>query len=164
MNKEEKIKELEETIKKAQEQLEELKVMKDSKAWKPNQLGTYYYMTNDGELMSSYWNGCRVDQNRYLIGNCYKTAEAVKEAIEIKKIDTELRRYALEHNEEDIDWSNEEQTKYYICIAGTSNELDIDWTRICKEPGQIYFTSEEIAKYAIGAIGKDRVEKWCKYE
>ena len=41
MNKEEKIKELEETIKKAQEQIQELKAIKDSKVWKPEERRVY---------------------------------------------------------------------------------------------------------------------------
>ena len=37
MNREEKIKELEETINKAQEQIQELKAIKDSEVWKPKE-------------------------------------------------------------------------------------------------------------------------------
>lgn len=157
MNKEERIKELEEQVKQIQEEIQVLKNMK--KVWKPEIGEVVWVYTNRG-VTWTYW-----EQETYGIlyetSNCFRTKEEA-EALEIKKIDTELRRYALEHNE-DIDWDDTIQDKYYIGYLTDEKELDIDWVDTFKTPNQIYFTSREIALAAIEAIGRDRVEKWARY-
>lgn len=162
MSKDDKIKELEETIKKAQEQIQELKAMKDSKVWKPKTNGGYYSIYGDGDIGFHVWNASQPQhQKKYEVGNCFKTRKEAAEAVEIKKIDTELRRYALEHNEADIDWKNGNQAKYFI-EYNTNARLCTNCIYSTKAPNQIYFTSTKIALEAIEAIGRDRVEKWAK--
>lgn len=162
MNREDKIKELEETIKKAQEQIQELKAMENSKVWKPKENREYWYITEEGVVDTGVWEDFECEKRMYAIGNCFKTEKEAEEAIEIKKIDTELRRYAIEHNEKDIDWTNINKRKYYIYFDTNKKILDIGVVITLKEHRGIYFTSKEIALAAIEAIGKDRVEKWAK--
>ena len=100
------------------------------------------------------------------MGNCYETIEEAEQAIEILKIHNELKHYAEEHNEAEIDWDSNEQPKYLILAdyyySDMSEYIDIDYDCIYKYPNQIYFTSREIAEDAIKAIGKDRVKMWLK--
>lgn len=162
MNREDKIKELEETINKAQEQIQELKAMKDSKVWKPKENREYWYITEDGVVDTGVWEDFECEKRMYSMGNCYKTEEEALEALEIKKTDIELRRYAQEHNEKFICWTDN-NAKYYIKYDFSHECLIIDVCNITKTANQIYFSSREVAAEAIKSVGKDRVEKWARY-
>lgn len=73
----------------------------------------------------------------------------------------QLKRYALEHNEKRIDFADNKQSKWCICL-----EIETDcclsvvecfnWFDI----KQVYFTSEEIALNAIDEIGEDKIKKY----
>lgn len=124
---------------------------------------TYYWCYGSGNATSSIWNNGGDHEMRYAMGNCYKTREEAEQAAEILKIHNELKHYAEEHNEAEIDWSNNDQRKYYISsITLGYDDIDIDWNQRIKQPNQIYFTSYEIAEDAIKAIGEDRVKMWLK--
>lgn len=122
----------------------------------------YFWSYGSGYVTTSIWHNGGDHEMRYAIGNCYKTREEAEQAIEILKIHNELKHYAEEHNEAEIDWSND-QRKYYISnITLGDDDIDIDWNQRIKRPNQIYFTSHEIAEDAIKAIGEDRVKMWLK--
>ena len=160
MCKEDKIKELEEKIKALQEEVQELKDSKDSKVWKPSN-GEEYWFVDGGVGSFDFADDSEYDKTQHLIGNCYKTREEAEQALEIKKIDTELRRYALEHNQGEIDWEDFKQQKYSIYYDYEDKKFNVSWDR-CTRDKNIYFTSEEIAKQAIETIGRERVEMWAK--
>lgn len=80
--------------------------------------------------------------------------------IEKLKVIKELKDFALENNEEEIDWSNKEQIKYYI--APSDNKF-LGWihTYTCKAlPFDVYFTSEKTLADAIEKVGKERIMKY----
>lgn len=66
----------------------------------------------------------------------------------------------MEHNEGEIDWKNSEQEKWVI-----SYDNQVKWL-VCRDRytlsdiGQIYFSSFEIAREAVKAIGEDRIKKY----
>lgn len=127
---------------------------------------TYYWKYSDYDIGNSTWRNNNADKARYSLGNCYKTKEEAEQAIEILKIHNELKHYAEEHNEAEIDWSNDDQCKYLIRVdfdcGDRDMDIDIDYEYSYKQPNQIYFTSHEIAEDAIKAIGEDRVKMWLK--
>lgn len=130
-----------------------------NKVWKPEENETYYYSYSDGNIEEATWDNLNVDENRYAIGNCFKTREEAKFALEKQKVIMELKHFALEHNEEDIDWNDSNQIKYFLSYQHDKNIIFIDsyyFIQIC----DIYFTSEEIAKAAIKEIGEERLKKY----
>lgn len=130
-----------------------------NKVWKPEKGEKYYYSYSDGFIKESTWDNVNVDKNRYAIGNCFKTKEEAEFALERQKVITELKRFALEHNEEDIDWNDSNQIKYFLSYQHDKNIIFIDsyyFIQIC----DIYFTSEEIAQAAIKEIGEERLRKY----
>lgn len=46
--------------------------------WKPKLHDDYYFLSNAGEAIAEPWLGSRVDEFRYLTGNCFKTWEAAE--------------------------------------------------------------------------------------
>lgn len=135
---------------------------KESKVWKPKYDKTYYYIVSDGDTSDTYWNdNSKIANDRYAIGNCFQTKEEAEFAVERLKVIAELKRFAQEHNEKEIDWRNYSQCKYFIyCEYHEHVEyIDVGCEKECKS-NDIYFMSEEIAHQAIDAIGEDRLKKY----
>lgn len=147
--------------KKYEAKLTEIVQEKESKVWKPKKADTYYHYTGDGDCSSSIWCEDNVDISRYLFGNCFRTEQECQDAVEVRKTEVELMRYAKEHNGGEIDWENGDQQRYHICINHDSGLLIIDCD-YCYERAAVYFTSKQIAKSAIKEIGEERIKKYIK--
>lgn len=130
-----------------------------SKVWKPKFGLVYYFISNNGEIEATNCIESIADEERFVFGNCFKTEDEAKFALEKLKVITELKRFAIEHNEGEIDWSDSEQKKYYIYYSCHINRTDIDFTTQMRE-NIVYFTSQEIATQAIQEIGEERLKKY----
>lgn len=130
-----------------------------NKVWKPDVEEEFYTLFGDGSINKLTWfnNADRI--KRYEIGNCFKTEDEAEFALERQKVITELKRYALEHNKKEIDWSDKEQDKYFMYYSYISFKIIIDYTTTSKRT-TTYFTSREIAEQAIKKIGKERLKKY----
>lgn len=129
-----------------------------NKVWKP-ELNEMYYAISDVVNIFETRNNSEIDDKRHNIGNCFKTKEEAEFALEKQKVFTELKRFALENNECELDWKNYEQTKYtikYDCY----HECIITNDHYHVKASDIYFSSEDIAKQSIEKIGEDRLKKY----
>ena len=144
-----------------EKQLNELLGIKESKIWKPKKGATYYVILSNGEITNTIWDGDKnlFDYNNWLMGNVYQTKEEAELVLEKHKIEIELQRFALEHNEHEINWNDPFQNKYYIYYSHINKKIQIaaDYTTGC---GQVHFTSRKIAEQAIQAIGEERLKKY----
>ena len=129
-----------------------------SKVWKPEKGEEYYYFWA-GRVYSCSWNNDFVDEGKYAIADVFKTKEEAQNAVERLKIRAELQRYADEHNEP-IDWGNDKQDKWYIKFNYWNKTVDYDYFAMARGCFQIYFSSEEIAKAAVQAVGEERIKKY----
>lgn len=81
--------------------------------------------------------------------------------IEKLKVINELKKFALENNEEEINWKNLKQVKWTIAYHHISKELElIDWHNTQFSSSDIYFTSKEIAQKAVEIISEDRIRRY----
>lgn len=136
-----------------------------SKIWKPEDNEKYYYGYSDGSVSHDIFHhynvtGAYVHENRYAIGNCFKTREEAKFAIERLKVIADLKRFALEHNEGEIDWSNRCQNKHFLYFNHDKNRTCISACTYSQYAQCIYYTSIEIARAAIQEIGEERIKKY----
>lgn len=131
-----------------------------SELWKPEENGRYYYLNGTGIVECSHWIDSFTDNNRFDVGNVFKTKEEAKFSIVKQNVFVELQRYAIEHNEGELDWNDNNERKYCITYKHNFNKVGIfaDLSRQCI--GQIYFTSAEIASDAINEIGEDKIKKY----
>lgn len=136
------------------------KANRESKVFKPTCGQGYYLLTSDGFICSDTGknNHDNLDYLRFKLGNCFETREQAKFAIEKQKVYMQLKHYALEHNEQEIDWSDGAQAKYFMGLA--HGKIFIYKYYVIQFLNQIYFTSEEIAKNAIAEIGEDKIKKY----
>lgn len=130
-----------------------------SKILKPEYNEIYFCISEYGAVRNSIWENDHIDNGCYGIGNCFKTEEEAKFTLEKAKVETELRRFAEENNEYEIDWADKKQEKWFIlynCKEGIINRTYAYDFCVCN----IYFTSEEIARQAIKSIGEERLKKY----
>lgn len=133
---------------------------KPKKRWRADYGEYYYTIFSDGYIDRPCENNHSTDDLRYKLGNYFKTPEEVKFELEKRLVYQELKDYAMEHNNGEIDWDDENQYKYYIFYTNRSGILLIDWCKIRNNMCGIYFTSKQIAQNAIETIGEDRIKKY----
>lgn len=135
-----------------------------NKVWKPEEDEKYYYSYSDGSIEQDTYHDSNVDtyvhEDRYAIGNCFKTREEAEFALERQKVITELKRFALEHNEEEIDWNNSNKRKSRLIYNHCTGRIDVVTDAHLLQGASIYFTSREVAKQAIQTIGEERLKKY----
>ena len=131
----------------------------ESKVWKPEVEEKFYTLFGDGSINELTWYSDVYSIRRYEIGNYFKTKDEAKFTLEKLKVITELRRYALEHNEKEIDWNDEDQDKFGLYFHHQSKKILINTYTSCQTTF-IYFTSKEIARSAIETIGEERIKKY----
>lgn len=134
-------------------------VVKESKVWRPKEGETYYVVDYDGIVLNMVYEADDIDYKAINAGNCFKTKEEADHMVEKLKVINELKNFALENNEEEIDWNNNNQEKHIIAYGFQTVKTDL-WYRTQHIPFNIYFTSKEIAQKAIETIGVDRIRKY----
>ena len=140
---------------------EDWEVVEESKVWKPEKDGHYYYYDNDGRTYQSSYCEDSIDKRRFEFGNCFKTQEEAKHMAEKLKVINELKNFALENNNEKIDWRDKCIGKYFITYDFYDEEISVaSYTFRNFLPFEIYFTSKEIAQKAIKKIGEYRIKKY----
>lgn len=142
------------------EQLTKL-VEKANKMRKPENGEQYYTVYTYGGIDSCVWRGIKEDEEKYSIGNCFKSKEEAEFAVEKAKVIAELKRFAEENNEREIDWNDWSQYKFSIfCVYLRDNDIQCQKSREHQYGNTVYFTSEKIAKAAVKKIGEDRLKKY----
>lgn len=130
----------------------------DNKVFKPIKLGEKYYsISTNGEIDQYYFYNDNVNKEIIDFGNYFKTQEeAERKCFEIR-LHRQLELFALENNENEIDWNNTDKNKYYIYYSYDDNCLDVEDIYDYRDFGQVYFTSEEIAEKAIETFKYDLI-------
>lgn len=129
------------------------------KVWEPSLGDLYYYINSNGDIKFSYYNTRSIDKR--CIGNFFKTDEETDHMVEKLKVIRELRDFALEHNDEEIDWVDNEQDKWAICYDIEDKEIAYESGKKIKSvPFNVYFATEQDCERAIKTIGEDRIKKY----
>lgn len=129
------------------------------KVWEPSLGDLYYYINSNGDIKFSYYNTRSIDKR--CIGNFFKTDEEADHMVEKLKVIRELQDFALEHNDEEIDWVDNEQDKWAICYDIEDKEIAYESGKKIKSvPFNVYFATEQDCERAIKTIGEDRIKKY----
>lgn len=132
-----------------------------SKVYKPKPQEMYYFLAGDGTPTADHNLDDGSVEKFISIGNCFETGEEAKHMVEKLKVIKELRDFALENNNEKMDWRDKCTGKYFINYDFYDEEISIvSYTFRNFLPFEIYFTSKEIAQKAIKKIGEYRIKKY----
>ena len=135
---------------------------KEKKTWWKSEMWQEYYQIDwDGRVFDMTYDDTSGDRGAIGIGNCFQTKKQAEFMAEKLRVIHELKTFAVENNEKEIDWNDVNQTKYYLGMFQSDKIIAVFSTyKWCYTPFNIYFTSEEIAKKAIETIGEERLKKY----
>ncbi len=100
----------------------------------------------------------------YDAANYYSGKTVAENNARADKLMRQLRRFAVEHRKNEIDWNDESQRKYYIYNEHDTNNLKIDYCHITRYFGCIYFNTQETAKLAIDAFHDELIWYFTEYK
>ena len=144
-----------------EKQIKDYLGIKESKKFVPNYGDIYYYIPSDGYILETvYCKNHTPDRFRLVMGNCFKTKEEAEFTLEKIMVYQELKQFADENNGRPIEWNKLNVENYYIYLSHDDNILLVSDRWSCQDLGQIYFSSEELAKQAIAKVGEDRIKKY----
>lgn len=126
----------------------------DAKVKKP-EIGTrYFYLDSVGDIVNAVWDDTEYDNTRWDLGNVFLTEKEIVFAIEKRKVEVELERYAKEHNGPIL------EDNYCILYDEDNEEFDFDVWIGNKVQGTVIFTSKQLVFDAIEAVGKEKILKY----
>ena len=123
----------------------------------------YYYIHHDGKIELALENGVYSDEVAYDNANYYSDKTVAENNARADRLMRQLRRFAVEHREEEIDWRNSDQTRFYI-YNSVKNGLTISGVNFIREFGAIYFDSRETAQLAIDAFKDELLWYFTEYK
>lgn len=104
------------------------------------------------------------DNSLYEVANYYLSKTVAENNARADKLMRQLRRFAVEHRENNTDWHNNSQHKYYIYYDYLGNDLIIDFVQSTRDFGCIYFDTKEIAQAALDTFHDELIWYFTEYK
>ena len=123
----------------------------------------YFVDRCDGDVGSSTEDMVEYDNAYYNAANYYWSRELAANNARADKLMRQLRRFAVEHRTENINWNDDLTDKYYIEFNYGNGELEADGYSIFRAFGTIYFDSYESAESAIKAFHDELIWYFTEY-
>ena len=159
MNKEEilqEINKMKENITNLEKQVELYnKQEKENKVWIPKNREKYWTINNDGFISQFNWIDDDVDNFKISIGWVFKTEDEAKRKLFELQLENKLKEFAINNNEEEINWNDDSQYKYTITYDNQIKFAILDYRTI--KSFNIYFSSKKIANKAIETFKDDLI-------
>lgn len=111
----------------------------------------HFYINSIGAVVFSDDVGADVfsPDMLYDTANYYSHIRVATNNARADKLMRQLRRFAVEHRKEDINWENKNQDKYYLRYEYLNKKIYIGLIQSFRDFGQIYFDTKETAQLAI---------------
>ena len=120
--------------------------------------GYYFAISVIGDVKSeSKYFGASYEQC-YNSANAFATKEKAEEINFKQTLFRKLQRFSDENGGTEIDWNDEDQTKFSIKYSHWSSKLSIDCYNTVQQFGQVYFASKEVARKAIELFHDDLIK------
>ena len=165
MDKDEILKEIEKT-KEHLANMEKMLGECEYERWNPKPSQEYYCVDGGNIVKRVSFNTMNAyDRDRIKAYNCFQTREQAEQEAEKILVRRMLENIARRLNKGNkIDWNNDKQFKYYICIDSRDNE--IIWDREVRyiSQGIVYCLDINFCNVAIQEIGEQRLKAYLKGE
>lgn len=123
----------------------------------------YYSIGETGNIDSDNEYMWDEDTDYYENANYYSDRTVAENNARADQLYRRLRRFAVEHREEKIDWDYKSQWKYTICFCHSEKTLDVDDRRDFQYFGQICFDSYDTTKLAINTFHDELMWYFTEY-
>ena len=126
---------------------------------------TYYFDNGGGYVGDSYDPYPESDgNNAYKAANYYTSKEVAVNNVRADKLMRQLRRFAVEHREKELDWHNDSQNKYYIEFDGEDGDFFIESCQLFHTCGAIYFDTAATADLALDTFHNELIWYFTEYK
>ena len=127
--------------------------------WERVEEGDLYLTIDEEGLIYETTEDCHdMDDDRYNIANYFSTKEKAEEINFKQTLFRKLQRFSDENGGTEIDWNDEDQTKFSIKYSHWSSKLSIDFYNTVQQFVQVYFASKEVARRAIELFHDDLIK------
>ena len=116
------------------------------------------------DIHSATDNKMFIENKAYKTANYYSSCKIAENNVRADNLMRKLRRFAVEHRENEFDWTYQVQRKYYIYYGNRTNELLIGESGTARDFGVIYFDSEKTAKLAIETFKDELIWYFTEYK
>lgn len=124
----------------------------------------YYFADNDGCVYSLPDSKDQNDDKNYITANYYSDLTVAENNARADKLMRQLRRFAIEHRKNDIDWQDIDQYKYYIMYNYNTSTLISNYNQSYRGHGGIYFDSINTAELAIKVFHDELIWYFTEYK
>lgn len=124
----------------------------------------YYIGTVAGTSACNQEDNDEIDDSRYECANYYSDVTIAKNNARADKLYRQLRRFAVEHRKEEIDWNNNGRDKFYLYYIHNEKKIDVAALIVFQDYGNIYFDTKESAHLAIEAFKDDLIWYFTEYK
>lgn len=140
------------------------KLLEDCKysRWEPKLNEQYYFINAEGLVDTDFFLDSK-DITRFKVYNCYETEEQANIEAENILVHKQLQAIATRLNKGDkIDWSNNNQRKYFIAFNMLKEHKVIDQSITVRIPGIVYCLSQSFYDIAVREIGVHRLTRYLR--
>ena len=137
------------------------KEKKEEKNCYPKKNDKFYFVNFRVEVSSDYWVGYPNYKRMFNNGNIFKTKEEAQLEADTRVLIHKLKQFALENNDKEIDWNDEEQKKYQFRYDYIENKFYAYCSWSSQDTNLPYYTSIDLYKKVIELYG-DEIKR-CIY-
>ena len=124
----------------------------------------FYWIDGFGDVIETFDIRTYDDNERYDVANYYTNEAVAKNNARADKLMQQLRRFAVEHRVEAMDWGKSTQNKYYIFFNHQINKIIIEENQVCHSYGTIYFDSYSTTQLAIDTFKDELTWYFTEYK
>jgi hypothetical protein len=124
----------------------------------------YYYVDAENKVQSSHKYSVHDDDVLCVVDNCYSDPIVAENNARADALMRQLRRFAVEHREKELDWHNDSQNKYYIEFDGEDGDFFIESCQFFHTYGAIYFDTAATADLALDTFQDELIWYFTEYK
>lgn len=124
----------------------------------------YWYQASSGNVERKSNMRDNVDAMYYSNANYYSDETVARNNARADNLMRQLRRFAVEHREQEIDWNSKGQNKFSILYDYSDNEIAVERDIYGRYHGIVYFDSIETARLAIETFHDELIWYFTEYK
>ena len=124
----------------------------------------YYYVNYRRDVKEAIDYKDESDHTVDFTANYYSSKTVAENNARTDQLMRQLRRFAVEHREKEINWSNDGQMKHFIAYNYDEAEIITDYDTDYRFFGNIYFDSQESVKAAIKEFYDELIWYFTEYK
>ena len=124
----------------------------------------YFYVSYNDKVDATVEDCYDVDNECYESANYYSSETVAKNNARADKLMRQLRRFSVEHREDEVNLDDIKTKKFFITYNYENNEIRLGYTLQLKAFGAIYFDSREVVNIAIDEFHDELIWYFTEYK